>query len=333
VEKVSVDIAREPLRVRCFPQLHFLSAREGDSFSVWKRATREAIEILNDRINEAMPRIKKDEIALSPVYAAFSVLAILISEKFEACLQALVNDKWDSMDQLFQEEKQYCLLEESINWEEYRPTIITYICRCLGLNWETFYSCWGALPVRELERWEKKIYCEEIGLLPRSPVQDSENRWERYEIAHQRLQLSIDLFVPLEVISEQVKSIVKQKQDAFLEGIKRDWDPELQGGVIDQDFINKDILHTKLRFDFKRGIKQDKRTRVVSTFETWHVALRTYYLRYRKGEKPREIAQQKWFPHHDEDQIYNKLNKYKKRAKKIIGAALLNIPLSVVNIP
>lgn len=327
----------DSVRRHCFDFLSFLGDNLRDSRETWQEKIDERIQSIIEK--ELIPGIVscgQDKISLSPIYSLFSVLFILVSEEFDAGMDALVDDDWSKFDKLYSHLKDYSL--QSKKWEIQKWRKLEDIARLLSTNWENYKKLGNEAPVRELEFWEKKLFLEENYQLPRTPAPwqkegeelfDRENR--RWYTANCRIHLSIDLFTPVDVVTKMVKEIITQRQADYLEGLKEELQSEIKSGWRADIDIKEDIEQEKLRYDFKRSTNKNKKSRGVTTLEHWLRYLQCYYYCERQGMKPKVAGNQKWFKSAGiVGDIDSTVSRDKGKARLLICSALNGRPLAFV---
>jgi hypothetical protein len=337
--------SKEWRRDTCFGCLEFLGIDKAP-LKTWKavisdytRDLHRQIEFdLNDNSDEDLPR--------AGIISQLSVFAILVSKEFDAALKALVIGEWDSFDRLFNtHKKQYEL--EGFDWHEFRTEEIFLWCRQLAQWVEQAHEGLCLPPVREIELWEKRLWCEEIARsLPRSAApfeqddgkespMDSKRLWRRRNVAN-RLHISIDPFTPVEIVAKKVMEIVKRYQDERTKGFIDDFQHEIDQGALKSDIVQQWAEEDRLQYDARRTNRNIRHRTIKRDLEINLRSLRIYNLRELKL-KQMEIAEitghpeawEKYITEGEENKISSAHKKDLDRAKKLIVAALQgNSPLT-----
>ena len=323
-----------------FAQLYFMrdtipESKWGD-YSVWKRSRTQLINSIVDEVQITLERFEPDEQPLSFFYSAFALLAMLVSERFTCYLKALLWNDWLGFDWLYQDYRQWCI-DSGLDWEEHRKNRLQQDLSFMFQAWEGMNRGLLADPVREIEDWERRMWLEETGRMPRTmtPAEKEEGCPDfsmRHHVAFNRIQLTIDPFTPVEVVLKNVKTLVEQRQADYLHEVRDNWAHELKHGVVDAEFVDQFVKHEQLEFDFARSFPGNKRIRGgETTFSLWLRSLLVLYASL-NGATWRDIVGNHWWPLRTDEQASVYIDKDKKRARKLIAAAWKGIPLAAVKI-
>lgn len=330
--------SKEWLRRSCFGCLRFLGLDSTtDSLETWKSCISEYTRKITKQIECNLRDYSDLDLPRGIILAQLSALAILISREFDAALEAIVTGEWDSFDLLLKSERKQHVAKRW-NWHDFRTKEVFLWCRLLARLTEQANEGENE-PVREIEPWEKRLWCEEIARsLPRTtaPFEQEGNKhdykqsWRRYKKSH-RLHLSIEPFTPVEIVAEKVTEIVKRYQEEYLtEQVESlQYDRDKKKPYFTFDIIQKIIEEDRLNYDDIRHHEIGRRIMLKGKAKTFLKWLKIYHLK-RRGYSPEEIAEytnvpKDWKEHLQEkklDSITREQNKEGKRAQKLIQAAL-----------
>jgi len=330
--------SKEWLRGACFGNLRFLGLDSTtESLETWRKRISEYIRETAKHIKFDLSEYSNIDLPRRVILAQLSVLAILVSREFDAALEAVVAGEWEQFDLLFESEKKQCEAAGG-DWHDFRTREVFLWCRHLS-RWAEETSEGMNEPVREIEPWEKRLWCEEIARsLPQTsaPFEQKEGAHSfkrfrgRYKEAR-RLHLSIDPFTPVEIVTEKVAEIVKRYQEEASKEHIDSFQHEIEQNVpgINADIVQLWDREERLNYDDIRnakGVTHSKLKDKANEFFTW---LKIYHLKRRKYS-PIEIAKETnspkdWAAHLKEnkiDALRREHNKKNKRAQKLIQAAL-----------
>nr|WP_320010565.1 hypothetical protein [uncultured Desulfobulbus sp.] len=325
--------SKERLRWYCLSFLKFLELDlSTDSLGTWEERISEYIRKFTQQIEFDLNNCPEADLPRGNILAQLSTLAILISEEFDVSLEAVVTGEWEHFDRLFTDEKEH-YESRGRDWHDYRTRKIFWWFNSLS-RWVKQADERTSAPARELELWEKRLWCEEISqdiprtIAPFEADEDPEAFKQRYKEAN-RLHLSIDPFAPVEVIVEKVEEIVKQHQEATYKDYIASFQHEMNQGVFDIEDVQRWAEEDRLRYDDLRG-DQGRRSGTLkgktSSYLQW---LKIYRLK-RGKYSPEEIAKvtgvpKDWEAHLKENKvaaIRREQDKQRGRARKLIQAAL-----------
>lgn len=353
-------VSKEWRRSTCFGCLKFLGIDSSvESLETWKDRVSIHIHDITKQIKFDLSNYSDVDLPRARIIAQLSILSILISKEFEAALEAIVTGEWNSFDLLFQHEEKK-IITKTWDWHDFRTHEVFLWCRILS-RWMQQVNEGASKPVREIEPWEKRLWCEEIAhFSPRTtaPFEQNENRynnkqsWRRYQEAY-RLHLSIDPLSPVEIVTEMVANILREYQnklskeqsvnfqknteqednitgnktneekDDFFDDIKLeefDIDPKIIELLDQEDRLHYDDIRLKNGKIYRK--LKDKANEYINWLTIYHLK--------RQKIKTVEIARytnvpKDWETHLKEnkiDAIRREHNKEKKRAQKLIEAAL-----------
>ncbi len=236
--------------------------KDGATPEQWKRAKEETvnnlIKIVEQHLVGSEPEYPYDDhtYSLRWGYALFRLLAIIISEEFDAILDAIPSGNVD------------------------RGQVV--VLQTVSRLWEEVGNFYGLAPVRLFDLKEKKLFC--------TPGPE-ETMWARHHM-ESRVLISFDPYLTPEDAAEAVKNIFKQWQRERFSEDKASW---LADGFSDEqaeELATKDRLHG----DHPRSPKTGKRPRSnrETTFPLWLRVLRVYRA-VRKGETSTAICESSWW--------------------------------------
>lgn len=319
-------------REACFACLEFLGIDKA-SLTTWNEVLSEYTRDITRQIEFDLKNSSYEDLPRFGTIAQLSVFAILISKEFDAALQALVAEKWNDFDRLFSSrKKQY--ESNGLDWHEFRTEEIFLWCRQLAQWVEQAHDGLCLPPVREIELWEKRLWCEEIARsLPRtaapfeqdegteSPM-DSKRLRKRRKVAN-RLHLSIDPFTPVEIVAKKVAEIIKRYQDERTKEWTEDHQHEISQGALKRETVQQWAEEDRLQYDSRRTTQGKAHRTIKSDLEINLRSLRIYELR-KRGCNPKRIAEitghpeswEKYITSGEENKIASAHKKDIDRAKK-----------------
>ena len=330
-------------RLACFGCLQFLGLDKTiELFSAWRDVVSNYTLDISKQIEFDLDNYLNDDLPRSGIMAQLSVLAILISKEFDAALEAIVTGEWGSFDTLFEEDKKKWK-PMGKDWHDFRKNEVFLWCRQLAEWVETADEGAALPPVREIEPWEKRLWCEEIARsLPRTAapfeqekdnesLMDSERLHRRQRVAN-RLHLSIDPFTPVETVTKKVAEIVKRYQEKRTTEYMEDFQHEINQGALEPDIVQQEANEDRLSYDTHRTTQGKQHKTIKGNFEIYLRSLRVYSLD-RGGCTPGEIASRTHHPQGwegyqkrgEDRQISSAHKKDKDRAQKL-GSSGKRVP-------
>lgn len=313
------DIKDNPLiseTVRLLTNLPLIPFTEGNSLYNWRE---DSINYIDNLLENEIEAIKNINNPFQLAISLSTILAFLVSQEFDSYFIALTNNDWSGFQSLY---KEYAsswdvanpLYIKAMQDPEFEEDIFIPEC-CDFLSIEHFGS--GQIYEKlmffrvECSRGERLLHKPPVRILNKN------DKWP------EGIVVSINPYSGINSIISSIKEIFDFWKVNYIKDISESWKNEYSQGIIDDDFIKKEILEALVSLGDKETFKVKKQTRAIYTILTdWRVSLRVYYMKKRKANWREIIKQSWWNGSSTEEASKHDIPRKYKLAKNLVATAL-----------